>query len=64
MLQEEEDRWSPGMTDYANENTEKFIQDKDVRQAILLKSQKHKQPGPSKETGCVLVELLKQKKRL
>lgn len=52
------------MTDYANENTEKFIQDKDVRQAILLKSQRHKQPGPSKETGCVLVELLKQKKTL
>ena len=51
------------MTEYANENLEKFIPDKDVKEAILLKLPRPKNIDPVKKLDDFLLELLKQKKK-
>ena len=48
------------MTEYANENSEKFIPDKDVKEAILLKLPRPENIDPVKKLEDFLLELLKQ----
>ena len=52
------------MTDYVTENTEKYIPDKSVREAILLKLPRSDKLDPVKKLDDFLVELLKQKKNI
>ena len=64
VSEEEEFRWSlPADTvEYANKNSEKFIPDKDVKEAILLKFPRPENIDPVKKLDEFLLELLKQKK--
>ena len=39
------------MASYANNNSEKYIQEKDVKEAILIKTPRPVNPDPFKETG-------------
>ena len=52
------------MADYVTENTEKYIPDKGVREAILLKLPRSDKLDPVKKLDDFLVELLKQKKNI
>ena len=52
------------MGDYTNENTEKFIPDKALRKAILLKLSIHDNLDPVKKLDDFLAELLKQMKKI
>ena len=52
------------MGDYTNENTEKFIPDKALREAILLKLSIHDNLDPVKKLDDFLAELLKQMKKI
>ena len=63
---EEEYRWSlpADIAEYDNENSEKFIPDKDVQEAILLKLPRPENIDPVKKLDDYLSELLKQKKKL
>ena len=62
VSEEEEFRWSlPADTvEYANKNSEKFIPDKDVKEAILLKLPRPENIDPVKKLEDFLLELLKQ----
>ena len=51
------------MAQYANENSEKFIPDKGVKEAILLKLLRSENIDPVKKLDDFLLELLKQKKK-
>ena len=51
------------MTEYSNENSEKFIPDKDVKERILLKLPRPENIDPVKNLDAFLLELLKQKKK-
>ena len=50
VSEEEEYRWSlpAGMAEYANADPEKFIPDKDVKEAILLKLRRRENIDPVK----------------
>ena len=63
--EEEEYRWflPTDMTEYDNENAEKFIPEKDVKEAILLKLPRLKINNPVKKLDDFLLELLKQKEK-
>ena len=63
VSQEEEYRWSHpvDIAKYANENSEKFIPDRDVKEAILLKLSRPENIDPVKKLDDFLLELLKQK---
>ena len=65
-LKKEEYRWSliADMAEYANENSEKFILDKAVKEAILLKLPRPGNTDPVKKLNDFLLELLKQKKKI
>ena len=64
MSKEDEYWWSlpADTTEYANENPEKFIRDKDVKEAIWLKLPRPENIDPVKKLDDFLLELLKQKK--
>ena len=64
VSEEEEYRWSlpADMAEYANENLEKFIPEKDVQEATLLKLSRPENIDPVKKLDDFLLELLKQKK--
>ena len=64
VSEEEEYRWSlpADMTEYANENSKKFMPDNDVKEAILLKLPRQGNIDPVKKLDDFLLELLKQKK--
>ena len=51
------------MVQYANENSEKFIPDKGVKKAILLKLLRSENIDPVEKLDDLLLELLKQKKK-
>ena len=51
------------MANYANDNSEKYIPEKDVREAILIKTPRSENLDPVKKLDDYLQELLKQKKR-
>ena len=61
MSKEDEYWWSllADMTEYANENPEKFIRDKDVKEAIWLKLPRPGNIDPVKKLNNFLLELLK-----
>ena len=65
VSEEEEYGWSllADMAEYANENSEKFIPDKDVKEAILLKLPRPENIDPVKKLDDFLLELLKQNKK-
>ena len=51
------------MTSYANDNSEKYIPEKDVKEATLIKTQRPENLDPVKKLHDYLQELVKQKKR-
>ena len=51
------------MAEYANENSEKFIPDKDVKEAILLRLPRPENIDPVKKLGDFLSELLLNKRK-
>ena len=51
------------MASYANDNSEKYIPEKDVKEAILIKTPRPENLDPVKKLGDYLQEHLKQKKR-
>ena len=51
------------MASYANDNSEKHIPEKDVKEAILIKTPRPENLDPVKKLEDYLQELLKQKKR-
>ena len=51
------------MASYANDNSEKYIPQKDVKEAILMKTPRPENLDPVKKLDDYLQELLKQKKR-
>ena len=51
------------MAEYGNKNSERFIPDKDVKEAILLKLPRPENIDPIKKLNDFLLELLKQKKK-
>ena len=51
------------MANYANDNSEKYIPEKDVKEAILIKTPRPENLDPVKKLDDYLQELLKQKKR-
>ena len=54
IITEEEEYKRPlpqDMASYANNNSEKYIQEKDVKEAILIKTPRPENPDPFKETG-------------
>ena len=61
VSKEDEYWWSllADMTEYANENPEKFIRDKDVKEAIWLKLPRPGNIDPVKKLNDFLLELLK-----
>ena len=61
VSKEDEYWWSlpADMTEYANENPEKFIRDKDVKEAIWLKLPRPENIDPVKKLDDFLLELLK-----
>ena len=65
VSEEEECMWSlPAiMAEYANENSEKFIPDKDLKEAILLKLPRPESIDPVKKLGDFLSELLLNKRK-
>ena len=65
ITEEEEYKWSlpQDMASYANDNSEKYIPEKDVKEAILIKTPRPENLDPPKKLDDYLQELLKQKKR-
>ena len=65
ITKEEEYKWSlpQDMASYANDNSEKYIPEKDVKEAILIKIPRPENLDPAKKLDDYLQELLKQKKR-
>ena len=65
ITEEEEYKWSlpQDMASYANGNLEKYIPEKDVKEAILIKTARPENLDPVKKLDDYLQELLKQKKR-
>ena len=63
--EEEEYRWSlpADMAEYANEKSEMFIPDKDVKEGFLLKLPRPENIDPVKKLDDFLLELLKEKKK-
>ena len=51
------------MASYANDNSENYIPEKDVKEAILKKTPRPENLDPVKKLDVYLQELLKQKKR-
>ena len=51
------------MASYANDNSEKHIPEKNVKEAILIKKSRPENLHPVKKLNNYLQELLKQKKR-
>ena len=51
------------MASYANDNSEKYIPEKGVKEAILMKAPRPENLDPVKKLDDYLQELLKQKKR-
>ena len=51
------------MASYANDNSENYIPEKDVKEAILTKTPRPENLDPVKKLDIYLQELLKQKKR-
>ena len=51
------------MASYANDNSEKYISEKDVKEAILMKTLKPENLDPVENLDDYLQELLKRKKR-
>ena len=51
------------MASYANNNSEKYILEKDVKEAILIKAPRPENLDPVKKLDDYLYQLLKQKKR-
>ena len=51
------------MTSYANDNSEKYIPEKDVKETTLIKTQRQENLDPVKKLHDYLQELVKQKKR-
>ena len=66
IFTEEEYKWSlpQDMASYANDNSEKYIPEKDVIEAILIKTPRPENFDPVKRLNDYLQKLLKQKKRL
>lgn len=52
------------MSEYAKENSKKFISHKDVKEAILLQLPKPNNINPVKKLDDILLELLKQGKNI
>ena len=50
------------MASYANDNSEKYLAEKDVKEAILIKTPMPENLDPVKKLDKYLQELLKQKK--
>ena len=65
ITEEEGYKWSlpQDMASYANDNSEKYIPEKDVKKAILIKTPRPENLDPVKKLDDYLQELLKQKKR-
>ena len=65
ITEEEEYKWflPQDMTSYANDNSEKYIPEKDVKEAILIKTPRLENLDPVKKLDDYLQELLIQKKR-
>ena len=51
------------MASYANDNSEKYIPEKDVKEAILIKTPRPENLDLVKKLDDYLLEILKQKKR-
>ena len=51
------------MANYANDNSEKYIPEKDIKEAILIKTLRPENLDPVKKLGDYLQKLMKQKKR-
>ena len=65
ITEEEGYKWSlpQKMTSYANDNSEKNIPEKDVKETILIKTPRPENLDPVQKLDDYLQELLKQKKR-
>ena len=65
ITEEEEYKWSlpQDMASYVNDNSEKYVPKKDVKEAILIKTPRPENLDPVKKLDDYLQELLKQKKR-
>ena len=65
ITKKEEYKWSlpQDMASYANDNSEKYIPEKDVKEAILIKTPRPENLDPVKKLDDYLQEPLKQKKR-
>ena len=65
ITEEEEYKWSlpQDMASYVNDNSEKYIPEKDVKETILIKTPTPENLDPVKKLDDYLQELLKQKKR-
>ena len=65
ITEKEEYKWSlsQDMASYANDNSEKYMPEKDVKEAILIKTPRPENLDPVKKLDDYLQELLKQKKR-
>ena len=63
--EEEEYKWSlpQDMASYTNDDSEKYITEKDVKEAILIKTPRPENLDPVRKLDDYLQELLKQKKR-
>ena len=65
ITEEEEYKWSlpQDMSSYENDNSEKYIPEKDDKEAILIKTPRPENLDPVKKLDDYLQELLKQKTR-
>ena len=65
ITEEEEYKWSlpQDMASYAHDNSEKYIPEKDVKEAHMIKTPRPENLDPVKKLDDYLQELLKQKKR-
>ena len=65
ITKKEEYKWSlpQDMASYTNDNSEKYIPEKDVKEAILIKTPRPENLDPVKKLDDYLQEPLKQKKR-
>ena len=65
ITEEEEYKWSlpQDMTSYANDNSDKYIPEENVNEAISIKTPRPENVDPVKKQDDYLQELLKQKKR-
>ena len=63
ISEEEEYKWNlpQDMASYANDNSEKYLAEKDVKEAILIKTPRPENLDPVKKLVKYLQELRKQK---